>query len=189
MITTMGGQASAARLLRLAAIVCAGLLVGQPVRLAQAAAPPPKPPTCDAAEHRQFDFWVGKWDVSDTKDGAPAGTSRIELLYGGCTLRENWSQTGFSGGSLNTYNAIDKRWHQTWTDSTGSWREFVGGIEDGRMILVWRHPSVRFPGKTVQERMIFTPNPDGSVRQYSDQTIDGTTWIERYDYTYRRAKD
>jgi len=37
--------------------------------------------------------------------------------------------------------------------------------------------------------MVFTPNPDGSVRQSSDASTDeGKTWMERYDYTYRKAK-
>jgi hypothetical protein len=37
--------------------------------------------------------------------------------------------------------------------------------------------------------MTFTPNPDGSMRQYSDYSRDdGKTWLERYDYTYRKAK-
>jgi len=143
---------------------------------------------CSAAENRQFDFWIGKWDVVNSKDNTPAGSSLIESIYDGCTLRENWSERGFSGGSLNTYNVADKRWHQTWTDSAGTWREFVGGLKDGRMVLIWSHPSVRQPGKNVQERMIFTPNSDGSVRQYSDQTMDGAHWIERYDYTYRHSK-
>ena len=139
--------------------------------------------------HQQFDFWIGKWNVVSTKDNSPAGSSLIESIYDDCTLRENWSKKGFSGGSLNTYNVTDKRWHQTWTDSAGTWREFVGGLKDGRMVLIWRHESVHQPGKIVQERMIFTHNPDGSVRQYSDQTIDGANWIERYDYTYRRSND
>ena len=171
----------------LAALLGAGAIVGGSLHAAMAAAPP-KPPTCDASQNRQFDFWVGKWDVSNTKGGEHAGSSLIELLYGKCTLRENWSEPGFAGGSLNTYSTIDKHWHQTWTDSTGTWREFVGGMKDGHMVLVWSHVSVRLPGKTVQERMIFTPNADGSVRQYSDQSIDGKTWTARYDYTYRRAK-
>jgi len=168
------------------ALVSMGLV---PAVALAASAPPPVVPKCDAPEYRQFDFWVGKWDVFDTKDGTRAGSSLIELVYRDCTLRENWTETGMSGGSLNTYSRIDGKWHQTWTDSTGTWREFVGGLEQGRMVLVWRHPSVTMPGKTVQERMIFTPNPDGSVRQYSDQSIDGVTWTERYDYTYRRARD
>ena len=54
------------------------------------------------------------------------------------------------------------------------------------MVLVWRHSGSRDPGQMVRERMIFTPNPDKSVRQYSDASPDdGATWTERYDYTYR----
>ena len=158
-------------------------VVPQPIKQKQAAVV-----ACTAPQNRQFDFWVGKWNVVGTKDNSPAGSSLIESIYGGCTLRENWSEKGFSGGSLNTYVVADKRWHQTWTDSAGTWREFIGGMQGGRMVLVWHHPSVREPGRIVQERMIFTPNSDGSVRQYSDQTTDGVHWTERYDYTYRRSK-
>lgn len=152
-----------------------------------AAAETPKE-ACAAAEFHQFDFWIGRWDVVETKTGKPAGQSLIEGLYQGCALRENWSEPGYSGGSLNHYGSSDGRWRQTWTDSSGTWREFVGGLEDGKMVLIWRHPSAETPAKIVQERMIFTPNPDGSVRQYSDGSVDGGGWTERYDYTYRSAK-
>lgn len=152
---------------------------------AAATAQPAPPPACLTSEYRQFDFWIGTWDVVNTKDGTPAGSSVIEKIYRGCTLRENWSEPDMSGGSLNTYVATDKQWHQTWTDSQGTWREFVGGLVDGKMVLVWKHPSQKTPGVTVHERMIFTPNPDGTVRQYSDASKDGTTWVERYDYTYK----
>ena len=152
--------------------------------------PPASPPTpnCKAPEHHQFDFWIGRWNVFNTKDHQPAGSSLIEPIYDGCTLRENWTETGYSGGSLNTYSEADKRWHQTWTDSAGTWREFVGGLDGGRMVLIWSHPSAKEPGKTAQERMIFTANADGSVRQYSDQSLDGTHWSEKYDYTYVHPK-
>lgn len=125
----------------------------------------------------------------NTGDRQPAGESRIERLYEGCTIRENWQEPGYTGGSLNTYVAADHHWHQTWTDSAGTWREFVGGMVDGKMVLVWSHPSVRMPGRTAQERVTFTPNPDGSVRQYSDQSLDGVRWVERYDYTYLPIHD
>jgi hypothetical protein len=153
------------------------------------AQPAPRPPPCADPAHHAFDFWIGRWDVVQTKDGKPAGKSLIEGIYGGCTIRENWSQTGFSGGSLNTYDAGTGKWRQTWTDSANSWREFVGGLEDGKMTLVARRPMRADPSKTLLERMIFTPNPDGSVRQYSDASIDdGKTWTQRYDYTYRKAQ-
>ena len=172
--------------------IAAASVVITSASLAQTTGPVNLAPTpqlsCVTGEYRQFDFWVGKWDVFNTKDNKPAGSSVIESLYAGCALRENWSEPGFSGGSLNAYNAADKNWHQTWTDAAGAWREFVGGMEGEKMVLIWRHASVRNPSKTVQVRMTFTPNPDGSVRQYSDQSIDGVQWVERYDYTYRHAR-
>ncbi|MDB5693872.1 MAG: hypothetical protein JWO81_2935 [Alphaproteobacteria bacterium] len=149
---------------------------------------PPATPKCPRPENRQFDFWVGRWKVVNTKDHSPAGESRVESLYGGCTLRENWSEPGLTGGSLNTFVVGDRKWHQTWTDSGGSWREFVGGIVDGKMILIWSRPSQRVPGATARERMTFTPNPDGTVRQYMDQSLDGKKWVEGYDYTYEPIK-
>ena len=156
---------------------------------APSAAASPAQPACTAPENRQFDFWVGHWRVVNTSDRQPAGESRIERLYQGCTIRENWQDPEMTGGSLNTYVARDHRWHQTWTDSAGTWREFVGGMVDGKMVLIWTHPAVRYPGRTVQERLTFTPNADGTVRQYSDQSLDGQRWVELYDYTYLPIRD
>jgi hypothetical protein len=162
-------------------ILAAAVLTAPCAALAQAT-------PCEGPEHRQFDFWIGRWDVTDTKTGAPAGQSVIERLYDGCALRENWSEPGFTGGSLNAYDPSAAQWRQTWTDSAGAWREFVGGLADGRMVLTARTLSRRTPGQTVLVRMAFTPNADGSVRQYSDISADGgATWTARYDYTYRRA--
>ncbi|MEP6483346.1 MAG: hypothetical protein ABJB01_02770 [Rudaea sp.] len=142
---------------------------------------------CSLPEYRQFDFWVGEWRAVNTKTGAPEGESKIENLYDGCGIRENWQDPELKGGSLNIYDRTDKKWHQFWIDSSGARREFIGGLEDGKMILTATHPSMLHPEKTVSERMTFTPNPDGSVRQYSEATIDGgKVWTERYDYTYRR---
>jgi hypothetical protein len=161
------------------------LLAAPAVCLAQ---PATRPVACADAAHHGFDFWIGRWNVVETKDGKPAGQSLIESLYLGCAIRENWTEAGYAGGSLNTYDASTGKWRQTWTDSTNSWREFVGGMEDGKMVLVARRPMKADPAKVLLERMIFTPNPDGSVRQYSDASIDeGKTWTQRYDYTYRKA--
>lgn len=181
------GHQSWRRATVLAAMIVVGVLQLPSPGTGASAASSTQPDVCGSPERHQFDFWIGKWDVTNTVDQKPAGSSVIEQIYGGCVLRENWSEPGFTGGSLNAYHEIDRKWHQTWTDSTGAWREFVGGMIDSKMILVARHPSAKLPGVIVQERMIFTPNPDGSVRQYSDQTRDGTHWVLRYDYTYRHA--
>ena len=79
----------------------------------QAAAAPPVPPACQGPEHAQFDFWVGEWSVTTTGSDQPVATSRIEKLYGGCAVRENWSPlSGSAGGSLNSF--YEGKWRQTW---------------------------------------------------------------------------
>lgn len=151
-----------------------------------AAAPANPPPACAAPEYRQFDFWVGKWDVFDARTGAPAGASAIESLYGGCAIRENWSEPGFAGGSLNIF--AEGKWHQTWVDQSGARHEFEGGFSNGRMILVARTHPPQPLDKTVLLRMTFTPGSDGTVRQFSDYSKDdGGTWNFRYDYIYKPA--
>ena len=61
---------------------------------AQETAPAAAPKACAAPEHRQFDFWIGEWEVT-TPNGAPAGRNRIESILDGCALRESW--TGAKG--------------------------------------------------------------------------------------------
>jgi len=147
---------------------------------------PAQNPSCSEPEAHQFDFWIGKWDVYDRQSGERAGSSLIEQMYGGCVLRENWSEPGFAGGSLNIYSTADRSWHQTWTDQSGALREFVGGVVDGEMVMVAKTQSKKSPGREVLVRLKFTHNPDQTVRQHSEFSDDGgATWQERYDYLYR----
>ena len=53
--------------------------------------------------NRQFDFWVGEWDVVTAEGANPAGTSKIELILGDCVIQENWTSggnTGYEGKEL-----------------------------------------------------------------------------------------
>lgn len=145
------------------------------------AAEPAPLPRCDAPEHRQFDFWVGAWEVENTKDGKPAGKSLVEALYDGCGVRENWKSPRVSGGSLNMYDREDKVWKQNWIDSTGGRLDFTGGWTGQAMVLTAKGPGA-------WSRMTFTPNADGSVRQFGEASSDqGATWTADYDFTYRKA--
>lgn len=135
-------------------------------------------PACTAPEHSQFDFWVGEWSLIDQSNNRPAGTNRIEKLYGGCVIRENYSIEGFAGGSFNTYWRGDGKWHQTWMDSAGAFRHFIGGLNSsGRMVLTAEQPHPRESEKTRLIRLTFTPNADGTVRQYSDFPGSSATTI------------
>ena len=85
-------------------------------------------PGCKLPEHRQFDFWVGTWDVSPTGQDQVVARSLIENLYGGCVdPRELDAAQRHAGGSLNTYDPDDKRWHQTWIDASNARVSFDGG--------------------------------------------------------------
>jgi len=156
-------------------LVAVGCIVAS---LPAAAAP------CDASEHRQFDFWLGEWEVR-TPDGKLAGTNRIEREYGGCVLHERYDTgRGYSGESLNVYDAPRKAWHQTWVDTSGTLLLLEGGLRDGRMVLEGQ--TVGADAQTTRHRITWTPNPDGSVRQFWESTDARGQWTTAFDGLYKR---
>src|SRR5580692_2052737 len=99
---------------------CAGPILGVllVLPLPILAAPAPAPQACTSPETRQFDFWVGKWDVYATsKPDQKVASSIIEKLYHGCAIRENWMPLSDNpGGSMNAYSPEKRLWRQFWAD-------------------------------------------------------------------------
>ena len=145
----------------------------------------PAPPACDTPGHKQFDFWVGKWDVYRTDTDQLVAHSLIEKLYGGCAVRESWMPIGGTGGgSLNSWRPAEKKWRQAWTDSGNNWNEYVGSLEAGVMVL--SGTSAKAAGTAVPIRMTYEAKPDGSVVQTGYQSGDeGKTWSLTYQFVYR----
>lgn len=143
---------------------------------------------CSSAGHRQFDFWIGNWNVSS--DEQPAGTNSIQRIHNGCVLQENWQgagEGGISGSSFNIYDQATGRWHQTWVDGNGTLLQLDGGIVDGVMVLGGERPA-RDGNGMVQHRISWTPNPDGTVRQvWEASRDDGGSWAVLFDGLYTRA--
>jgi hypothetical protein len=143
---------------------------------------------CAMPEFRQFDFWKGEWDV--TSQGKPAGRSRVETILDGCALLENWrGASGTEGKSFNTYNTSTKRWEQYWVDGTGAPLHLSGGLVDGKMVLEGTRltPNAN-TGAMQHERITWTPNADGSVRQFWETSTDeGKSWTISFDGLYRKA--
>lgn len=134
--------------------------------------------------HRQFDFWLGEWEVR-TADGQVAGVNRIESEYDGCVLHERYTtDRGYRGQSLNIYDASRKVWHQTWVDSDGLLLLLEGGIRDGRMVLEGQ--TVGADGQVTRHRISWTPNADGSVRQLWESTDAEGEWSTAFDGRYTR---
>ena len=137
---------------------------------------------CTAPEYRQFDFWLGRWNV--TSNEVPAGSNEVRAIHGGCALQENWEgvgEGGITGTSLNLYDRATGRWHQTWVDSGGTLLQLDGGLADGAMVLEGEQPGIR-------HRIRWTPEPDGRVRQVWEASNDGgNTWSQLFDGLYERA--
>lgn len=141
--------------------------------------PTPTPPPCSAPEHRQFDFWIGEWEVT-LPGGNTAGHNRIESIERGCVLAEYWTGAkGGTGRSYNVYDAAGQRWHQTWVDASGTLLLLDGGLRDGKMVLEGKS------GDT-HNRITWTPLPDGSVTQVWESSKDGKSWTTVFDGLYRK---
>ena len=157
---------------------------------ASASAQQPPPSGCTSAESRQFDFWVGHWDVYPTGKDNLVAHSLVERLYQGCAIRENWMPLkGGGGGSLNSYVPSEKIWRQTWVDSSGVRVDFKGGIRGKAMVLEGPWAKSGPKGEDGIVRMTYTANADGSVRQRGEVSLDGgKTWQPSFDFTYKPAK-
>jgi len=139
------------------------------------------------SEHKQFDFWIGEWNVQNAH-GQQVGTSSIQRIENGCVILENWTGAqGGTGKSLNFYDSSLRKWRQTWADSSGGVSEFAGVYKDNAM---------RFEGesheasgaKTLSRLTFFNLGPD-RVRQFSEASNDnGRTWTVDYDFTYVRKQ-
>ena len=154
---------------------------------AQESAGAPTSQGCTAPEHRQFDFWVGEWEVAHPA-GKPAGRNRIEAILGGCALRETWAGAGGSHGT--SYNAWDRqrrRWHQTWIDDGGLVLRLEGGFADGRMVL--QGETLDSAGAAVLNRITWQETGPGAVRQLWEVSSDGgKTWSVVFDGRYRKQE-
>jgi hypothetical protein len=169
----------------LARLVLALTVVAPLSATAQSAASAPPPPPCRGAEHRQFDFWIGRWTVTNPK-GEVVGENHIEAIDGGCVLIERWrGKGGFTGTSLNSWDARSAQWHQHWVDNQGGLLRLAGTWDGQRMRLSAAGPGPS--GTTVTQRLTWTPAADGSVRQVWERSSDGgATWSVVFDGTYRR---
>jgi len=164
-------------------VFLAAALVGVHPLAAQA---PRARPTCVGAEYRQLDFWVGDWEV--TSHGHPAGKNLVTAEEAGCLVHEHWTgDEGDTGQSFNFYDRGDRRWHQVWVSNSGNVLDLAGTYAGGT--LTYRGRSHRPDGTTLEHRLSFHANPDGTVRQLWLTSSDGgATWSESFDGLYRKRR-
>lgn len=141
------------------------------------------PAACGASEYRQFDFWLGSWQVE--ADGKPAGTNQISSEHDGCLLQERWqSVRGNTGSSMNFYDPQTRQWRQIWV-SAGTIIDIRGGLEaegmrlSGTITYLATNQQLPFRG-------LWTPLADGRVRQYFEERRDGI-WHDWFEGFYQKV--
>ena len=149
---------------------------------------------CSNPAYRQFDFWIGEWDVY-SKNGQKAGDSRISMILDSCIILEEWTSAGltqgirYAGKSFNTYNQSTGEWQQTWVDNIGGSTEFLRGkAETGKVTFFADHVKDNQGNKFIR-RLTFYKLDENKVRQHGEKSTDeGKTWVTEYDLEYRRRK-
>ncbi len=143
--------------------------------------------SCCTENHEAFDFWVGDWEVF-SKDGSLVGKNTVEKIQDSCILRENWrGSQGSTGTSFNFYNLKTKQWEQLWIDNTGNHLKLKGNRVGDQMILssdAFTHTD----GKEYVNRIIWTNNEDGTVRQLWEILHGGEAVRVLFDGLYRKVK-
>jgi tetratricopeptide (TPR) repeat protein len=145
-------------------------------------------PCAHLPQYRQFDFWIGEWDVVTTQGHNPAGSSSIQLIIDQCVLLENWSGgAGGTGKSFNHYDTAMKKWIQDWVDSQSNSIHFEGSLDQG--VMSFFADSRKPDGTPIKRHLQFVKLDADHVRQFSQQSTDGgKTWSPEYDFTYNRKK-
>jgi hypothetical protein len=140
-------------------------LVTGPVDTQQPAA---QPAPCSSTEHRQFDFWIGEWDVQG-QNGQQLGQNTITTILKGCVVQESW--------------------HQVWVDDTGGFLHLSGEYTDGRMMMTGETPTMS-GGRTLHRLSFERVNGDANrLRQFWQISNDGgQTWQVSFDGIYVRRQ-
>lgn len=165
-------------------ILILSLLAG--VSHAQSEAPAPQFPCEDDARFSEFDFWIGEWDVH-VASGTLAGSNVISSPYRSCVLVEQWTSASGGGGmSINYLDHTLGEWVQIWNDASGSQINIRGGLTDEGMLLVGTIHYVA-SNTTAPFRGLWTPLPDGRVRQFFEQfDAEKDAWTPWFEGFYTR---
>jgi hypothetical protein len=121
---------------------------------------------CCSEPYKQFNFWLGHWDVYDTT-AKKVGENKIEVIEGGCGLRENWKSNTQTGTSTNYFDPVDNTWNQLWIDNVGTILSLKGAYNNEKMEL----KSAMMQGKKVAfyyNVITWEKNKDGTATQTWD---------------------
>jgi hypothetical protein len=147
-------------------------------------------------KNRQFDFWIGEWDVNlkilqkdlTFKDSVRAHTSIYSIL-GGKAILELWDSKPIKGYSLRYFDAASDQW-VLWLNwpgknrSTGS--SLTGNFQHGRGNFLSEYENQA--GETIIQRYSFNDITPFSLRWDDLSSKDGgKTWSKNWLMEFERS--
>ena len=132
--------------------------------------------------HRQFDFWLGVWELAWEPDGR--GVNEIVSILDDHVILERFDgrpSVDLAGMSISVYDESVGGWRQTWVDSDGQWLDFVGGWVGERMVLERRRSDGRL------QRMVWSDiRPESLHWSWEHSDDGGGSWTVDWAIDYRR---
>jgi hypothetical protein len=175
------------RMQRAVPLICAALLfpLAHITRASSNHPPTGKAAPCIDLAYRQFDFWIGDWDVFEIeRPTAVTAHARVELILHGCVLHEVYEDLdGHKGESFSVYDSTRNTWHQSWVNDRGYLLTIEGHLEGKSLILegVDHLPN----DKLRQVRGEWRPDGKG-VREVALRSTDGgASWVTWFDLSFR----
>ena len=171
-------------------VLVAGLAAPGSELAAQQPQAPPTPCLGSDKPQREFDFWIGTWDVY--VGDRQAGVNVIEPHMNGCVLIENWTNAGGSTGKsfnwIDTSSFHEPTWRQLWVDATGNTLDYYRGrYEDGAMRFEGH--TINADGDSIPQRLRFENQAADTVIQVFEQSNDGgATFVETWRGIYVKRR-
>lgn len=136
---------------------------------------------------REFDFWVGEWDLSWA--GGGKGINSIRKTLDNMIILENFDGTPsmkLRGMSVSAFSPQTSKWHQTWVDNNGGYLDFVGEFENGKMTL---QREFTVGGKKSLQRMVwYNISTDELDWNWERSDDDGKSWKTLWSIHYSRKE-
>lgn len=142
--------------------------------------------SCAGPLHREFDFWLGTWEVFERGSATKSADVRVTAELDGCVIREAYEDpNGLRGVSLSSYDTTAGEWQQTWITNRAQLL-VIRGHRDGQMLAFtgW----IRESATETLVRATWAPDGDG-VRETAERSTDGgRTWRPWFDLSFRRVR-
>ena len=173
----------------LTALVASCIATATPAQEQAFETPAPPKPVCESSKgFNDFDFWLGEWDVySNDETRKLQGSNAITKHHRNCLIMENWTSIqGGTGRSMNYFDPVEDQWRQLWV-AGGYSIDYTGGLNDSGSMVLNGKINYYKTGMSHNFRGMWTPNADGSVRQFFEQQDpESQEWAVWFDGLYIR---